>query len=271
MSRLIVPSACLCALSLVAAAPAVAQEAEDRPGYSHIEAYEVEPAHTPRFLEAVAKAAEAARQASLAPRFGWGLYVRDNTFYVVSNLESMAAFDDPDLWTRQFEGTSGQATLDEAMGLFAEVRMRGEGAVERGVSEWTYTPATPAASLEEHGGVHVIEDVVKFGREEAFGENTKSLLTILEEIAYPYPVLASRTVIGRTGVVSFAVVYDDLASFYGENELEKLLAEAGKAGAWEALVAERRAMVSDVESFTARYLPAHSYRGPAGAGVGGGA
>lgn len=251
-------------------APALAQEAGGQTEYVFVQKFQVAPGHAAKFLEAAQMVVRAAEQADLAARYGWALYRDSFDFYLVEWPESMAYFDDPEQWMRQFEGTPGHETLMGAFGMFEEVDVSSTSWVEATVPEWSYMPEDPAVGPRDYQGVYVVQDWVKFGHQQAFAENTRAIIGLLGEIGYPYPVFGHRGVIGEGGQVTFVIVHDGLDRFYGENSVERLLAAAGKQEEWGRLMEARSPMLLKAASFTAAYLPEHSYEPATEAGAMGG-
>lgn len=240
-------------------APALAQQEGVRTEYVFVQKFQVAPGDAATFLEAARMAVQAAGQADLARQYGWALYRDGFDFYLVEWPGSMAYFDDPQQWMRQFEGTPGHGTLMAALAMFEEVDMSSTSWVEATEPEWSYMPENPAVGPGDYRGVYVVQDWVRFGHQQAFAENTKAIMGLLGEVGYPYPVFGHRGVIADGGQVTFVVVHDGLDRFYGQNSLERLLAAAGKAEEWGRLMEARSPMLRKVASFTAAYLPEHSY------------
>ena len=97
---------------------------------------------------------------------------------------------------------------------------------------------------------------LKYGMETetAFDESTKDVMGMLTEMGYPYPVLGHRTLVGDGGKVSFVVLHDGLADFYGPNSIESVANEA-QMEAWGEEFAKRNQMVTKRNSFNVVFLP----------------
>ena len=235
-------------------------EAQDGPMYTTVSAIEVAPGHVEDFAAQVRAVAEAAEAAGLGEEFRWDVYAWDNTFYFLNWAESLSVLEDQDRMMREFQGTE---QMDEVMAAFEAVGdldwRGGNTTVARGRPELSYMPANPAMAEGEHGGVYVLEQWPLPSAGPAFEESVKDIMGMLAEMGGPYPVFVSQDVIGD-GNYTFAVPFDDLASFYGENSLEAGLQASGMAEAWGAHVAEHQQLLADVESWHVMYRPDLSFR-----------
>lgn len=225
---------------------ALAQE-DGAPTLVTIQAFEVAPADMSAFEDAVGKIVEAAGQAELEPRFRWGVYQKDDTYYVVDWPESMADFDDQDEWYRQYQGTPGEATLNEAFEAMAELDAAHDMWVDEELAELAYEPPQPM-EFGDQGGVWIATEWVRMGQEEAIAENTRRVTALLEEIGFEYPVIFHRTRVGQGGRLSVIVPYDTQANLYGSKSLEAALAASEAGPRWGQLMQERNALLRDMES-----------------------
>ncbi len=262
MHRTITAFACLVLVAAVGRSNVFAQDAEYSapemagPQYREITEFEVSPADAAAFEMAIEKIVSAAEQAGLSADFGW-LVVRDGSdFTLVYPFESMAYFDDEEVWMRQFQGTPGEATIMEAFGDFTGLNYTSSSHVIKVHPEHNYRPAT---LIENPSYVHVIRNWVAPGQQEAHSENTGKLMAIIEEIGFPYQVYAFEGVIGDGGLRSYVIPFDDMASFYGDNSMGAYLAQHEKAEEWEALLGERMKLLRDSEDFDAEVVPGMTY------------
>ncbi len=262
MRRTITAFACLVLVAAVGQGNALAQDAEYSapetagPQYRDITEFEVSPGDAAAFEMTIEKIVSAAELAGLSADFGW-LVVRDGSdFTLVYPFESMAYFDDEEVWMRQFQGTPGEATLMEAFGDFTGLNYSSASHVIKVNPEHSYRPATP---IESPSYVHVIRNWVAPGQQEAHSENTAKLMAIIEEIASPYAVYAFEGVIGDGGLRSYVIPFDNMASFYGDNSMGAYLAQHEKAEEWEALLGARMKLLRDSEDFDAEVVPGMTY------------
>jgi hypothetical protein len=262
MRKTITAFACLVLVAAVGRGNALAQDAEYSapemagPQYREITEFEVSPGDAAAFEMAIEKIVAAAEQAGLSADFGW-LVVRDGSdFTLVFPFESMAYFDDEEVWMRQFQGTPGEATLMEAFGDFTGLNYSSASHVIKVNPEHSYRPATP---IENPSYVHVIRNWVAPGQQEAHSENTVKLMAIIEEIGFPYEVYAFEGVIGDGGLRSYVIPFDNMASFYGDNSMGAYLAQHEKAEEWEALLGKRMKLLRDSEDFDAEVVPGMTY------------
>jgi len=247
-------------LALGITAPALGQE--DGPEYVQVSQIEFAPADADGFLEMVKTVRDAAVEASLDTRFAWDVYRWDNTVYFVTWHESLVDFEDPEAFVRAFQETG---VADRVMAAFersmAFQPRSGRNEVSRERPDLSYMPASPIVAAGEHGGVLVLRQWPS-GDPAAYEESIKDFMGMLTEMGAPYPVFTSQNMIG-TGGFTIAVPFDDLASFYGENSLERGLEESGMTARWMEHQTAHRTLLTDAESFHVMYLPEHSYR-PAG-------
>lgn len=252
---------CLVALAALVAAlsvePVLAQE-DAAPTLATVQEFEVAPGDMEAFEDAVGKIVEAAGQAELAPKYRWSVYQKDDAFYVVDWPESMADFDDQDEWYRQYQGTPGEATLNEAFEAMAGLDVAHDMWVDEELTELAYEPPEPM-EFGDHGGVWIATEWIRMGQEEAVAENTRNLTALLEEIGFQYPVIFHRTRVGEGGRLSVVVPFDTPANLYGPKSLEAAL-EASDAGPrWGQLMQERNGLLRDMESGLYMYRTDLSY------------
>lgn len=107
--------ALLVTLLALAIVPADVAAQEDEGSLVQAVAWEISPADAGKWVGAIEKIVSAAKQANLSRNYGWVFYQEDIFRYrLIYPVENLAYFDDPMQWIRQFQGTPGQATLDEA-------------------------------------------------------------------------------------------------------------------------------------------------------------
>lgn len=245
------------ALSLTATAPVLAQEGETT--YVVATSYDVAPADAAAFEDVVMKVKQAAEEADLGYDFRWAVHQNGSVYEFVGWRTSMASFDDPNRFVDAFGGTAGEATFQEAAGMFAQLDIPTDMNVFVQVPEWTYWPSEGGVVPGEHAGLMVFQDWVRFASNQAFDENTRALIGILGEAGYPYPVIGHRSVIGEGGVASFVLLHDGLDQFYGENDLGKYLVEAGLAEKWGETIEARGAMMRKSMNHPTFFRPDLSY------------
>lgn len=255
--RTLVASLAAAAVALAPFTPAAAQEDAD-PGYTVVTTLEVAPPDRAAFTDAVRTVRDAAEAAGLGAEFRWEIYNRDDTFYFVSWRESMASFDDPEAFMRQFEGTPHAQTIRGAMQSFEKLRVKASSSVSRALPEWSYVPESPAVEAGRHAGVYVISNRIGSASEAAFGESTQGIMRMLGEMGYPYPVYASRVMLGEEAV-EFVIPFDTPGNFWGQHSLPAHLEQSGMGEAWESHMRERGSMLLDTESMMAFFMPELSY------------
>jgi hypothetical protein len=251
-----------CLVALIFGVPATAQE-DAAPTLISIQEFEVAPAHMSAFESAVEKIVQAAGQAELDNLYRWSVYQKDDVYFVVDWPSSMADFDDEEAWYRQFAGTPGEATLNEAFDEMASLDMAHRMWVDQEMAEFNYEPSSPM-DFADHGGVWIATEWWRMGDEDGMPENTERVTALLEEIDFAYPVIFNRNRVGEGGRVSVIVPFDTPANLYGSNSLQAALAQADAGEEWGRVMEERYSMLRDVETglYTFRgdlsYLPEES-------------
>ncbi len=243
-------------LALASAVPAASQ---DQAPFTVITTYDVKPADAATFEQAVATFKRAAEQANLASEYGWNMWQLDSRYVITGSRKSMASFDDPNFMLSQFQGTPGQAALEEAFAVYGSIDVGVHSEVHMDAPEWSYMPANPAMDEAGMVGVMVFEDWVPFGNLQAFDQNTRELIAALAEMDFPYPVIGSRVVIGDNDKAAFVVVHDGLPGFYGENNIQTFIESAGMAEAWAKLIEARMGLMRRTASYPATHRPDLSY------------
>ena len=236
--RRLTPFLGMAAIVVAAAMPVHAQEGP--PPFTSVSEIEFAPGDADTFAEQVRIVKEAAEEIGLDARFAWNTYRWDNTFWFVSSNPTLADLEDPNAMAAAFQGTAAEgrvmAAFEAAGGLNA---LSYDSQVLRINPELSYQPETPAFGEEGPGGVYIVEQWVRGGARADWEASTRELMGILGAINGGYPVLVAEDLIGDGGV-SFVVIFDDPATFYGEGSLENALAGTGHEEHW-AQVAERHA------------------------------
>jgi hypothetical protein len=245
------------ALTLTPAAPAQAQEGETT--YAVVTTYDVAPADADAFEDVVTKVKQAAEEAGMGWEFRWAVHQNGSNYEFVGWRTSMGSFDDPNAFINAITGTPGEATMQEAFAMYAEMDIPTDMTVMVQVPEWTYWPEEGGVVPGEHAGLMIFMDWVRFSSNQAFDENTKQLIGLLKEVGFPYPVIGHRTVIGEGGLASFVLLHDGLDHAYGDKDLGKYLADAGVAEEWGAAIDARNGMMRRSMSYTSVFRPDLSY------------
>jgi hypothetical protein len=174
----------------------------------------------------------------------------------------MASFDDPEAWVRAFQGTAGEAMMQEAMGKFMTEISSTTSSREiwEHVEAWSYEPATPA--FETPGFAYRHDFWVAPGMAEAFERVIGKIIAFNEANGAYYPVNGYRTLFGDAGRVSFFVFADNWGDFFGKNSMEGQIAGTPAGEEWEGIIAELSDCLSAYESSQMQYYPQLSYTGP---------
>lgn len=243
--------------ALVAAAPAQAQEGET--SYAVVTTYDVASADAAAFEEVVMKVKQAAEEAGMGYEFRWAVHQNGSKYEFAGWRTTMGSFDNPNAFIEAMQGTPGEATMQEAFGMYAQLDVPTDMTVYVQVPEWTYWPAEGGVAPGEHAGLMVFVDWVPYANNQAFDENTRQLIAMLGEMGFPYPIMGHRTLIGEGGVATFVLLHDGLDKFYGENAMENYLSEAGLAEQWGEVIQARRGMMRRSMSYPSYFRPDLSY------------
>ncbi len=240
--------------------PAMAQE--ERGQLWDVQTISVRPDHMDEFMETVGMIKAAAEAANLSAEYGWHVWVRDFDVTIASMANDMATFDDPEAWMRQFQGTAGEAMLTEAMGRFMDEISSQSGLREvyEQVEAWSYAPANPTFEVQSHA--QRFDFWVKPGMQEQFEKVSKEIMAFQGALESPYPVNGYRMHFGDTGRVTFLIMNDGWADFYGKNDMEAKMEATGTAEKWGSIMSDFRDCITASESSQMDYIADLSYTGP---------
>ena len=254
MKRLFMLGSLLTALALPTGV--LAQEEEGQ--LVEVGTWKVHPSSVAQFEGVVQKVVEAAGQAGLTNEFGWLFWSDAFTYTLVSFQPNMASFDDSDeRWMRQFEGTPGEATLQEAFAEMASVRFQVlSNEVVEAVPDWSYEPEM--ASWPP-GFAEVAEVWVTAGKDEEFDALAKEYVSVLKDIGYPYQVAGHRVRFGNTGRVVFVTFYDTRENFYGKNDFDQMVMSKGAGEKYQEIIGKFLMVVDDFKSSHIAYRTELSY------------
>jgi nucleotide-binding universal stress UspA family protein len=247
----------LLAALLVPASTWAQEEGSERGDLLYMQTIKVMPSDARAYEAVMAKIAGAAELAGLGHKYAWTMMNTAFTYTMVFPFEDFSYWDDPQQWMRQFQGTEGEEKLQEAIQEFyrLDTRVVASEVLEH-VKEWSYQPE---ASERTKGFANITEFWLKSGKEQQYGELVKDVVTVLEEIGYPYPITGHRVHFGDSGRTVFVTWYDDRASYYGVNSLERLLREKDALARWGELLSRLPELVLDLSDRDATIKPRMSY------------
>ena len=125
------------------------------------------------------------------------------------------------------------------------------------VPAWGYLPASGGVS--EYSMAMVGEYWLKPGVAEQWDALVADYIAFLQDVEYPYQIIAYRVRMGDEGRRVFATVYDTQEAYYGVNSVETLAAQKGKTDAWDAILARFIQLIVDAKQTDVAYVPAMSY------------
>lgn len=238
-------------------APAIAQDDEEEKGdLVYIITYDVAPADRDAFKAAAMKYVEAAAAADMGVEWGWRFWSHPRGYSLIWPIDSFAEFDDPQ-FNAQFEDTPGAALRDEAQAMFNKIQFDASGQVVESVPAWTYEPSNPLPP-DQVKSAWVWTEWPKNGMQDEYGEMVEGWVSLMEEMDYPYRVLAHRTRIGDGGV-SFVFFVDGLDKFYSASAWADLIEAAGLSDTEEALSDRNDELIKRYETMSASYELEMSY------------
>jgi hypothetical protein len=240
--------------------PAKAQE--ERGQLWDVQTMSVRPDHMDEFMAQVGQIRAAAEAANLAVEYGWYVWVSGFDVMIASMAPDMASFDDPEAWMRQFQGTPGEAMVNQAMGtLMTEVAVQpGAREIYEHVEAWSYAPEE--VPFDEPSYAQRYDYWIRPGMYEQFQDVAGRIMAFSAEMGSPYPVNGYRTHFGDAGRVTFLVFHDGWGDFYGEHSFESIVEAAGAAPRWEALMTDLLDCVSGYDASQMALVADLSYTGP---------
>ncbi|UCC84353.1 MAG: hypothetical protein JSW46_05325 [Gemmatimonadota bacterium] len=248
------------ALAVALAAPltALAQEGQgyERGQLLQVTTFSVDPADGPKFEAAVKQIAEAAGKANTPYR--WAFLQDGSQYTFVYPVDSYGYFDDPAQFERSFAGSEGEAQMQEAMASFATMNFKvlAQEIVEEKAA-WSYEvegwdPTSMTA-------VHMDVMWLKPGAASEFDALNEEWSAFFGQIDYPYPYTGHEVHFGDTGRVVYVTFVDDLSTYYGANNLEKMIETKGMSASWQELTGRIDMTISRWEHNNAIYRPDMSY------------
>jgi len=235
-----------------------AQEDEDERGQLlFIQVIDVMPEDVMAYENAMSTVVKAAGAAQLSEGFKWSIWNDDFTYTLVFPIKEYAYFDTPDQWMKQFEGTAGEAVLQEAFQAFSEVdmRVRSTEIVEH-VEDWTYSPPTPVEGADY---AHVHSFRIKPNQDEAFGEVIKDISAFFGDLDYPYALAGHRTHFGDSGLATFVIWHDDPGAYHGANNIDNLVEKKMMGDRWSELMGRLAKTILGSQHGDQEYKPELSY------------
>ena len=250
----------LISLTVTLPRPTQAQEAERQ--LWDVETMSVRPDHIDEFMEAAAAVREAAVAANLGAEWGWHIWSEGVNVIIASPAQSMAQFDDPEAWMREFQGTPGEALLNETMErVMTEISIvpsKREIMVQ--VPEWGYEPTEPPFDTPTYA--EYIEFWVAPGKYEEMQAVIADVVAFHQEHDAYYPFNGYQVMFGDVGRIAFLIFNDGWADYFGTNSLEAQMEAEGGSDEWEALMARMRDCITDMSVSQMAYHPELSYTGP---------
>lgn len=234
--------------------PAQAQAPELNP-YVMIETFDVEPENAANFAEGFEHFLMAVKGAGIGGELPWLVFQQDTRYHLVLPMESLDRLDPAtgEQIMGRIMGTEGESHLMAAMETMGMAGASMTSQFDQVMTDWSYFPAGYSPD-KEYAAASVFEAWMKFGVDEAYAESTKNVMGMLTEMGYPYPVIGHRTLVGDGGKVSFVILHDGLADFYGSSSIENVASPA-QLEAWGEEFAKRNQMVTKRNSFNVVYVP----------------
>ncbi len=225
---------------------------------SSVMTWDVEPADMQKFLGAVEKVVTAAREANLAPEYGWTMWQKNFSFTIVGPF-NRAELDDPEIWMKQFAGTPGEATLAAAFQEFDDVSItRSVTEVHQEMPAWNYMPDGMTMPPMAWARVHEFWTKSSQAANQEWNALIGDIMGFFKEIRFPYPVWGNTVRFGDNRSI-FVTAFADPAQYLGANSVDQLAAKAGKTEQWQALMGRLSQVVRRSDSGDYRFMPNHSY------------
>ncbi len=253
----------LALLAILAAPAALFAQEEGEEGYKRgqlfqVSTWEVDPADARAFENTAKQIAEAAGTSNIGWGYRWGFWQQASQFTLVRPVVSFGYFDEPGQFMLAFEGTEGEDQMTEAFAQFPKIRSR---TVMEEIAEvkndWSYR--VDSFDFDNMRFAHI--DVIwpRSGMDEEFEKLNKEWVSFFKDLEYPYPYDANQVHFGDTGRTVYVTFIDDLAAYYGENELMKLVEAKNMGERSEQLDDQFNAVTARWEHYNITYRPDMSY------------
>jgi len=238
------------------------QAQDDQGQIWEVQTISVRPDHIDEFMAAVGEIRAAAEAANLAEEWAWHIWSDGFDVMIASPTQNMASFDDPEAWMRAFQGTPGEAILNEAMQkIMTEISafpIRDEVMIQD--PDWAYEPQTPR--FEQPSFAEMIEFRIRPGMAEQLEAVIGELMAFQEKTQPDSPMNGYRVRFGDVGRVVFLIFTDSWANFYGPYSMEAKVKADGTEAEWEAIMTRFRDCILDFNSTQIAYHADLSYTGP---------
>ncbi len=246
------------ALLVGVAAPAAlfAQEGAKRGPLFEVSTWEIDPADAATFEATVKQVAEAAAKSKISYR--WLFWQDGSQYTLVFPVSSFAYFDDPEQFVRAFQGTPGEAQMREAMAKFPQIRSQvvAEELFEV-KQDWSYQ--VEGFGFAKMKYLHIDVIWARPGMDEEFDQLNKEWVQFFKDLAYPYPYNAHEVHFGDSGRTVYVTFIDDLAMFYGENDLMKWIEKKNMGARAEAFDQRFNAVTARWKHYTSTLRADMSY------------
>lgn len=226
------------ALAVAFAVPATlnAQESqggEERGQLIEVTTWNIDPSSNADWETNVKKLVEAAQESEIPYR--WAFWQKGSEYTLVYPVENFAYYDTPMQFMRSFSGKPGEAKMQEAMQAFETIEAR---VVIQELAEykadWSYE--VEGWTMDGTKAAHMDVMWLKPGSRESFESLTKDWTALVADLDYVYPVDGYEVHFGDVGRVVFVTFVDDLGSYYGENDMAKLVEEKGMGERMQKLI-----------------------------------
>ncbi len=257
MKNRFIPLALL--LALAAPASLLAQEEESyEPGQLYqVTTWRVDPADATAWEGAVMQIVEAAEVSNIGPAHRWAFWQDGTKYTLVFPMANFASLDDPQEFMRAFADTEGEAMMKEAMDKFQGFRADTEAdEIVEIKSDWSYEVEGFDMGAIEYA--HLDELWTRPGMSDEFEQLNEDFVALFKDIEYPYPYDAHTVRIGQSRTI-YVTFIDDLAAYYGENDLMKLIEAKNQSERWEEIMAQFNNTVDRFEHYNIAYRSDMSY------------
>ena len=217
----------------------------------------VNPENVLQWEDAVREIAAAARQAK-SPHHDWLLYrTASNNYWLIQFGDSIQNLPTERSFHEGFNGLESNARYLEALAnLLATDFVLIRDCVYQQDIVWS---TVKEMSTKTHPKAQVVDFIVKPGKEAAFDENQQKMVTLLQQIDYPFPVESFRPRFGAPRSNQVVVFPDTWENFYGINDLTLLASKAGKKTELEAIFSERNSLLLEKTVANLDFEKAMSY------------
>jgi hypothetical protein len=245
------------AFALALPATLLGQDYEEETGQLYqVTTWNADPASSQGFEEAVKLFVSAAEKAN-SP-YKWAFWQKGSQYMIVYPVDAFAYFDDPGQFMRSLAGTPGEADVEKAMGMWPNLHMTVVSDEMAELKEdWSYM--VESFDMETMTAAHFDIMWTKPNTQEAWDQLNKDWVTFFRDLGHPYPYNGHSVRFGDTGRTVYVTFIDNLADYYGKNDLMTMIEAKGMGERWEGFLEQLGKTVRSWDHYDMTYRRDMSY------------